>query len=290
MQDFYSLLEIDRSATVDQISTAIDEQYDKWRRLTSHHDAQLQNQANQALFQIEQARNTLLDLTKKGPYDVELGAGGIADPDAIHQHSGLHSPLTPLRSPISSTALERTDAWVCNSCKKANPIGSIHCQQCGRSVGQICVKCDTTSPATAKFCLSCGVNLAELKTQIEQDAIDREIYWQQQQKLRAEQEVRLAPMRETAESAQKWQRIGCATSIFFGIFGLPFVIYSLRRSKAVLDSQHQPGDESIREMAKTARTWSIVAAVLIVSMTAFTFAVFVLPLLMVLIGAGLEGL
>jgi len=167
MQDYYAILTVRPDASTEELEEAIENQYNMVRRLTTHHDSNVVNQANQALSILEQARATLLDSARRSEYNAALGIGvaGIADPELLNSKPapsamsvtttipafGGYPPSAPLvgRAP----AIER---WICQHCQRENPMGTLFCQSCGEAVGRICPSCQATYEARARFCPSCG--------------------------------------------------------------------------------------------------------------------------------------
>ncbi len=87
MTNYYQTLNLSPSATTRQIEAAIDHQYNKWRRLVTHHDPNIAHQANQALRLLQDIRGTLTNPAKREVYDKAIGlrgtVGGLADPEAL---------------------------------------------------------------------------------------------------------------------------------------------------------------------------------------------------------------
>ncbi len=175
MPTYYDILQTSPQATAAEIEEAYEKQYNHWRRLVTHHDSNVANEANQALHLLEEARATLIDPQRRVTYDASLRPGGLADPMA--QPSSA-SPLTllPTLAPSSPSAPppksiivappplkpeERVDVWLCPKCKKTNAIGVQFCRECGHTIGISCPQCKCIIEATAKFCPSCGINVPQ---------------------------------------------------------------------------------------------------------------------------------
>ena len=77
MSNYYEILSIEPTATQREIETQLDNQYNRWRRLSTHHDAAVVDEANKALRTIEQIRDTLMDSNKRAAYDAGIGVGGF---------------------------------------------------------------------------------------------------------------------------------------------------------------------------------------------------------------------
>ncbi len=185
MPNYYELLHIPWTATDAEIAGAIDQQYDQWRALVTHHDDKVRDQANQAMRMLEQIRATLSDPAKRNDYDEAIGKGvtaGLADPTTV-----LEFPVWPMTPPTPDPTLGATgaagivNAWVCPKCGVANGIGTRFCKNCGTALGRECPNCGKTIEAAAKFCPDCGVDVAKA-------TIAKQIA--EQEKRRAEEERR----------------------------------------------------------------------------------------------------
>lgn len=51
--NYYEILNLQPTASSADIQTAFENQYNQWRRLVTHHDPKVVNQANQALQALE---------------------------------------------------------------------------------------------------------------------------------------------------------------------------------------------------------------------------------------------
>ncbi|HOZ38789.1 MAG TPA: zinc ribbon domain-containing protein [Anaerolineaceae bacterium] len=183
MNNYYDLLNISQDANQSEIETVLDDQYTKWRALVTHHDNNVVAQANQALSQLEEIRNTLMNPEKRRVYNNSLLASqgnvaGLADPDILLAQNPVGHVMAPPRPRVggggqaAQAEMDRTDAWICTNpnCKKANPIGTQFCVKCGTRIGLDCPSCGEFVEISNKFCSSCGVNKAEYfkKNQAEQ--------------------------------------------------------------------------------------------------------------------------
>src|SRR4030042_1728961 len=97
-RSYYEILGVAPAASQAEIEIVIEERYNKWRRLVTHHDQSVVTQANQALQAIEQIRATLTNPQKREVYDAAIGlkgaVGGLGDPEAIYQQS-RPTPMPP---------------------------------------------------------------------------------------------------------------------------------------------------------------------------------------------------
>lgn len=175
MPTYYEILKVAPSASPAEIESALEERYNQVRRLVTHHDPNIVNQANQALAMLEQVRGTLTDSEKRAVYDAAIGVsgqafGGLADPDALLASAAASaSPLAGfVNAPPSVKAVEqavppphvaqRTDAWICPKCRTANVIGAQFCAKCGAKIGHPCPSCSHMAELTNPFCPHCGAD------------------------------------------------------------------------------------------------------------------------------------
>lgn len=167
MSTYYELLGISPNASQDEVESAINTQYNKWRRLVNHHDPEIALQANQSLHTLEKIRQVLLSKDERRKYDAELGVvpqgvSGLIDPDAIsHQNPQTIMPISHIfpRSEVGSN--RRVDAWVCQYCDSPNPIGTQFCSKCGKKIGELCPKCHELMALMDDYCSNCGINKEE---------------------------------------------------------------------------------------------------------------------------------
>ena len=184
MNNYYDLLNISQDANQSEIETVLDDQYTKWRALVTHHDNNVVAQANQALSQLEEIRNTLMNPEKRRVYNNSLFASqgnvaGLADPDILLAQNPVGHVMAPPRPRAGGSGqtapaeMDRTDAWICTNpnCKKANPIGTQFCVKCGTRIGLDCPSCGEFVEISNKFCSSCGVNKAEYFKQNQEEQI-----------------------------------------------------------------------------------------------------------------------
>ncbi len=176
MSTYYEMLQIAPTATMTEIEAAYEMQYNQWRRLVTHHDPKIVNQANQTLQMLEQIRATLMDPTQRAIYDAQIGlggaAGGLADPTALHRGvvSPQMTPLAPpppLSSPSSTAAVAqptpsapvRAILWACYKCETENPTGTKFCLKCGTQLVRECPECKEDSSLVATgMCGICGTS------------------------------------------------------------------------------------------------------------------------------------
>jgi hypothetical protein len=184
MPNYYEVLKVQPSASQTEIETAYEAQYNQWRRLVTHHDPDVVNQANQALQALETIRTTLTDSTKRSIYDTAIGVsnatGGLADPMAALQRGPVGGPMmTPpaprtMTQPAPAAPSAATTLWVCPQCGSDNPAETFHCFRCGTQLVRQCPECSNmTSLVATGFCGTCGykydtaVRRAELRAQMD---------------------------------------------------------------------------------------------------------------------------
>lgn len=217
MPTYYEILGIEHTASETEIQTAYETQYNRLRRLVTHHDPGMANKANQALQWLDKARGVLLDADMRQAYDAGIGlsgiVGGLGDPQALEQGvvspgalAGAVMPAPP--APRSKTpvtlAQDRADAWICPKCQGVNAIGTRFCKHCGQQVGSECVNCGQLVQIDAEFCPACGVNIHQARRQKEMQAAAE----QQRQKEAARREAEEKARTEAQERRMNGLRVG----------------------------------------------------------------------------------
>jgi ribosomal protein L40E len=168
MPNYYEVLKIQPSAAPAEVEQALQDQYNQWRRLVTHHDPNIVNQANQSLQVLEQIRTILTNPEKRAVYDAGIGVGatgGLADLDALMR--GV--PVTPMAPPMVPpmggpggpaavpTAPPQVGLWTCPKCRADNPPMSEHCFKCGTQLLRECPECGGMSSLIASgVCGKCG--------------------------------------------------------------------------------------------------------------------------------------
>ena len=195
MPTYYEALRVQPNATQAEIESAYAKPYDYWRRLVTHHDPDVVNRANQALQWLEKIHATLSDPAMRRAYDASLGLGdtlgGLTDPQA-RPTTGRPPPPPPRAGQYTQPgAAERTDAWVCSRCQRANAIGAQFCIQCGQKIGVVCVRCGKMTRADTPFCQACGVNLQDAIREKEIEEAERIRREREEAQQRAQKEAQL---------------------------------------------------------------------------------------------------
>lgn len=230
MPTYYEMLKIQSTASAAEIEAAIQGQYDQWRRLVTHHDVKVANQANLALSTLETIRATLSDPSKRSAYDAGIGlgdtVGGLADVSVILQ--GLGPTMTPPAPGSSKTtgmpsAAPSSSLWTCPKpeCGADNPPHTRYCFKCGTELVRQCPECDAmTSLIATKMCGTCGYNYEvalERRTLKERVSV-------------AQNEVRGLEARIAAAKARKVE--GCGRNLLglVGIFCISWGMLGFRDS------------------------------------------------------------
>jgi len=164
MATYYEMLQIEPHASQTEIETGIENQYNQWRRLVTHHDPNVVNQANQALQTIETIRETLTNPEKRRVYDTAVGVagpvGGLADPSALLQTLAPQPMMTPPAPSPKEAVVPRSSSpalWECYKCHTDNPTGTKFCFKCSAQLVRQCPECENeTSLVATGICGSCG--------------------------------------------------------------------------------------------------------------------------------------
>lgn len=167
MPTYYEILKIQPTATQQEVESAVDTQYNRCRRLVTHHDPIVVEQATEALRTLELIRNTLGNEIERSKYNSSLNVGGLADPEK-HLRGVAPSPLAmgpfaespqqKMQPQMQVAQIERVDAWVCAKCKMANAIGENFCTKCGNQIADACPKCKALTELSKPFCSKCGAD------------------------------------------------------------------------------------------------------------------------------------
>lgn len=180
MSNYYEILNVPHTASHSEIEQALDAQYNNIRRLITHHDPNVVNQANSGLQMLEKIRSTLMDDGRRSAYDVAISGnvGGLADPSSAsfsqplqvgYPPTATFSQTPPRHLPLTQASAQR--AWVCPKCASANTVNSQFCKKCGESIADPCPACNSLVEKGAQFCTNCGVNIlnARRKMELEND-------------------------------------------------------------------------------------------------------------------------
>jgi len=266
--NLYQFVGVPSSASSAEIDSAIFIKYNDVRRLVTHHDPAIVNQANEDLLIIEQARSTLLDPQKKAIYDSSLGAdratAGLTDPQASQNSiSGFATPPA-LRSNISNKqAGEQTDAWICPKCHTENRKNIRFCKKCGTALGIVCPKCNSVNEIDTVFCKECGVNIKECAEELQQSKEEKKILDQQ----RIIRERNLEPIRKYANRAATFSSLWWIL-LGFGFYSGTYIYAYVQAGKALAITP-TPGDQEYRNKATRARKTS--GALIIIFLVGIAF-------------------
>ncbi|MDP9310392.1 MAG: hypothetical protein M3R24_05800 [Chloroflexota bacterium] len=176
MQNYYELLGLAPSAATQDIEAALDAKYNHWRRLATHHDPTVVNQANHELQSLEIIRATLTDSLKRADYDAGLGGtvlvGGLAEQSTVLQSPPPPSPTPSARRPLASTQ-QRLGLWTCYKCQTDNPAHTKYCLSCASQLVRQCPECNYEASLVASgICGNCGYKYeiarrrGEIRTQL----------------------------------------------------------------------------------------------------------------------------
>ncbi|MBP7212642.1 MAG: zinc ribbon domain-containing protein [Anaerolineaceae bacterium] len=201
MQNYYELLQVPLTASASEIEEKLDDQYQKWRALVTHHDNNIVMQANQALQSIEQMRSTLLHPASRSNYDADLdkelaNSAGLTDPNfaiapPVMPQGGI--PTIGTRATVPDE--KRIDRWICTNpnCRQPNPLITAFCSKCGEEIGKSCPKCSALVEKANQFCSKCGVD----KLKYVQDKKKKNIKALEKTLAEKEEEIQLASSNPT---------------------------------------------------------------------------------------------
>jgi YD repeat-containing protein len=162
MPTYYEILNVPTTASAAEIQTAHEQQYNKWRRLVTHHDPNVVNQANQALQALETIRATLTDPSKRSAYDAGIGlgnVGGLADPEAVLGMSSPRRATPPLPKTSSAPVAGAPSLWTCPKCGTDNPEHTQYCFKCATQLVRECPSCkNMSSLISTGICGKCGTH------------------------------------------------------------------------------------------------------------------------------------
>ena len=102
MPNYYEILQIQPDAPAPEVEAACEAQYNRWRRLVTHHDPETADKATRALRILEQIRATLTDPAKRAAYDATLNLSGAVVAWPTHRRSPRAVPPLPPRPPVAS--------------------------------------------------------------------------------------------------------------------------------------------------------------------------------------------
>lgn len=233
MPTYYEILMVRQTAGPQELEAAIENQYNQVRRLTTHYDANIVNQANQALLILEQARATLLDPRRKAEYDASLGIGigGIADPElANNSHATTisvpgPSPLAGFTPRVVAQSPAIANAWYCPQCQRPNPMGTQYCQNCRHAIGRICPNCQASYEAKANYCPRCGQNYESAARHLQ---LTEEIHQKKMQRISLASQAESTTSRE-AQYLEYLSVCGGGWAIFSGLVSIHFLLATMFR-------------------------------------------------------------
>jgi hypothetical protein len=178
MANYYEILQVSPSSTSMEIEQALDSQYNKTRRLVTHHDPNVINQANLDLQVLEKIRSTLLDPGKRIAYDAAIDSLvglGNSTPNTFPGRSIPGFPQAGPQAFASAQTVLPTSAfsqriWICQKCHAPNVINSQFCKKCGEILAAPCPACEHLVEKIADFCPNCGVNVVKAQQKKELEA------------------------------------------------------------------------------------------------------------------------
>ena len=162
MPNYYEILCVAPSASEIEIQAAYDTQYNQWRRLVTHHNPNVVNQANQALQTLEKIKATLTDPSRRAAYNEGIGVagpvGGLADPAALLRTlASPPAPTLPPANPAVTAPAVSNGLWTCYKCSTENSPQTKFCLKCAAQLVRTCPECrGETSLVATSVCGRCG--------------------------------------------------------------------------------------------------------------------------------------
>lgn len=169
MENYYQLLGVTQTVSQTELETVWEDKYNEVRRLVTHHEPAVVEDANRTMRMLENARNILFDPEKRAEYTERLfgqGVSGLSDPTATPA-PGIKTPPSPgmqiggQPAQPAAPAPQRLDAWICPECQRENALGTQYCASCGNKIAKACPVCDTLDYLGNNFCPNCGANKEE---------------------------------------------------------------------------------------------------------------------------------
>jgi hypothetical protein len=207
MPNYYEYLQVEPLASDQEIQAALNQKYEQCKRLSTHDDPTVAQQANVALQSLEKIRDVLLIPDRRAVYDETLGlqptmTGSLVTsepPPTIEAQASPSMMEDSQTTAQASPAIEVTERLRCGNCNGLNPVGTRFCLDCGNEICSPCPKCGTLYEKSKEYCPACGVN--------------RQQYVEEQEKVRLE-----ATERQKQEVQQSLS--DAETHLATGMYGL----------------------------------------------------------------------
>lgn len=180
MPNYYEYLQVEPFASDQEIQAALNQKYEQCKRLSTHDDPTVAQQANLALQSLEKIKDVLLIPDRRAVYDETLGlTPAVVDSPVISYAKPADEPEV---SPVimqgneltaqTAPSVGITERLKCENCNSLNPVGTRFCLDCGNEICSPCPKCGTLYEKSKEYCPACGVS--------------RQQYSEEQEKVRLE--------------------------------------------------------------------------------------------------------
>lgn len=173
--NYYQILNLAPTSSNQEIENAWDNTYNQVRRLVTHHDPKVANDANNGLRILEDVRATLLDPTRRAAYDEKIGIHQVSElgiQDEVITSSNTPTPLSSTPPRPNRISRSTTAEPLCPNCgSEENPSESRFCVKCQGSLTQICPNdaCKAELRWYYPNCPKCGINIETKRREIKEE-------------------------------------------------------------------------------------------------------------------------
>lgn len=164
MENYYTILGVDASVSQGELESRWEDEYNKIRRLVTHHNPSVAEEANHKLRMLEQARNILFDPAKRAAYTAGLAdqkTSGLGDPSAQSAPGPASAAPRGAYSVPPPPPQQDLNVWTCPDCGERNVVGKRYCSKCGGLLAKNCPNCQNLNQLADVYCSTCGVDIEE---------------------------------------------------------------------------------------------------------------------------------
>lgn len=164
MENYYTILGVDASVSQGELESRWEDEYNKIRRLVTHHNPSVAEEANHKLRMLEEARNILFDPAKRAAYTAGLAdqkTSGLGDPSARSAPGPAPAALGGGYLASQPPPQQHLNVWTCPDCGERNAVGKSYCSKCGGLLAKNCPNCQNLNQLADVYCSTCGVDIEE---------------------------------------------------------------------------------------------------------------------------------